>query len=108
MTNRIDTAKERDGLNEMRKGSWDHSAFHELLKMAGQYLNALDAKDTESAAALDEIDRLRDILRTIVSRAQSAKHDCESGAPISAYNLASGILGQIGADVAALSGEDET
>ena len=52
-----------------------------------------------------EIERLRDILRTIVHRAQSAKRDCEEGQPVSAYNVASGILGQIGGDVAALTAE---
>jgi len=49
-----------------------------------------------------EVERLRDILRTIVSRAEDAKRMCADGHPVSAYNLASGILGQIGSDVATL------
>lgn len=97
MTNRIDTAAERGRL------VGNEAVLHRI----PSYLDAIDAKDAEIDRLLDEIDRMRDILRTITSRAQSAKRDCESGAPINAYNLASGILGQIGADVAALSGEGE-
>ena len=53
----------------------------------------------------EEIERLQEVLRTIAFRAQDAKRLCEEGAPISAYNLASGILGQIGGDVAVLTAE---
>lgn len=53
-------------------------------------------------AAADEIERLRSVLRTIVFRADAAKTHCEQGVPVSAYVLASGILGQIGEDAAAL------
>ena len=49
----------------------------------------------------EEIERLQEVLRTIAFRAQDAKRLCEEGAPISAYNLASGILGQIGAHLIA-------
>lgn len=49
-----------------------------------------------------ERDRLREILRTIISRADNAKQLCANGYPVSAYNLASAILGQIGSDAATL------
>lgn len=47
--------------------------------------------------AADEIKRMHGVLQTIAARANDAKKMCEDGHPISAYNLASGILGQIGA-----------
>lgn len=50
----------------------------------------------------DEIERLRAVLRTIVDRAEDAKRLWDGGHPVSAYNLASGILGQIGEDVMSL------
>jgi uncharacterized membrane protein len=49
-----------------------------------------------------ENERLRSILATIVARCDRAKQDCKEGAPVSAFNLASGILGQIGSDAVAL------
>ena len=58
---------------------------------------------TEGDALRAEVKRLRDMLRTIVSRAQDAKRRCTKGERVSAYNVASGILGQIGSDVAALT-----
>ena len=95
MIEHIDTAAEREWLAVAARSS---VGFHELRHRSERWLDAFDAKDAE-------IERLRDILRTIISRAQNAKRHCENGYPISAYNLASEILGQIGLDVVALSGE---
>lgn len=63
------------------------------------------AREAEMRA---ENERLRDVLRSVVSRCQNAKSECLDGAPVSAYNLASCILGQIGADVAALSSQPDS
>lgn len=53
----------------------------------------------------DEVARLRAVLRTIVSRADDAKARCDQGKEVCAYNLASGILGQIGTDAVMLRNE---
>ena len=50
-----------------------------------------------------ENERLRAIMATIISRCDTAKQQCREGAPVSAFNLACGILGQIGSARAALS-----
>ena len=71
------------------------------LRRAVLYEGHGEESDLPEAAA-DEIERLRSVLRTIVFRADAAKTHCEQGVPVSAYVLASGILGQIGEDAAAL------
>ena len=47
-------------------------------------------------AAETEAANMRAILATIVSRCDTAKQQCNDGEPVSAFNLASAILGQIG------------
>lgn len=80
----------------------------EQIRAKSRNIRAMGAATIE-AHQLDEIateiERLQEVLRTITFRAQDAKRLCEEGAPVSAYNLASGILGQIGGDVAALTAE---
>lgn len=52
MTDRIDTAKERDGLKEMRLGGWGFPKIEELLSMSNSYLDALDAERGQALARL--------------------------------------------------------
>ncbi|WRH62091.1 MAG: bZIP transcription factor [Fuscovulum sp.] len=54
-------------------------------------------------AAEAENATLRGILATIVSRCDTAKQQCNDGEPVSAFNLASAILGQIGSFRAAIA-----
>lgn len=60
----------------------------------------------QPAPAADDLraenERLRGVLATIVVRCDAAKQQCREGARVSAFNLASGILGQIGSDAVAL------
>jgi hypothetical protein len=58
---------------------------------------AIEAKAAVRMSALTaENAELRAILATIVSRCDTAKQQCNDGEPVSAFNLASAILGQIG------------
>lgn len=63
----------------------------------------------EGLARIEELEaqvrEMEGILRTVAFRAQGAKRLCGDGHPVSAYNLSSGILGQIGGHVATLTGE---
>ena len=83
--------------------AWGHWYLHS--KGGGtEYVRAdLCAPTDERVMALEaENARLRETLRTIVSRCDDAKRLCSDGHPVSAYNVASGILGQIGSDAVAL------